>query len=216
VAITELEKEKWTPEVGLDINDPIADNYRIVQTNDALSLVMCSSPSYSGWLAKQVSPLVVAARKIRFQYTLMIDDATVECGQVAETDSKITDSEGYTYDLSAQWEMVKAAPGWMFQIDNADWTWTDTGIVIPAAAPYEQLEIEIESALDYEQKVSAVKAVCVNSKRYEVPEGLWWIPAKQCGWAPSEIVSQMQQCNRGEPGGYTLRFWRIGYALEDW
>jgi hypothetical protein len=212
--ILELEHEQWTAEVGPDINEPAAENYRIAQANDGLSLVMCSSKAYSGWLAKQVSPLVLESARIKFHYAMMTDDATRICAQVAETDAKITDSQGWTYDLSAQWEMVKSAEGWMFQIDDADWKWTDAGIVIPAARAYDAQEFAIHYRLDYQQKASAIVSVEVDNEGFEVPESLWWIPARQAGWAPSQIVTQLQQCNRGEPGGYTLRFSNIGYLLE--
>lgn len=212
--ISKLELERWTAEVGPTINDPAAENFQIVQMGDALSLVMCSSIPYSGWLAKQVSPLIFPARRIRFHYSMMIDDATIMCAQVAETDAKITDPQGWTYDLSAQWEMRKSAPGWMFQIDDADWTWTDTGIVIPPAMPYEAQEYEIEYELDYEQRASAIVAVRAGFERHEVEESLWWIPARQVGWKAGEIVTQLQQCNDSRPGGYTLRFSQISYTLE--
>lgn len=207
--IFNLELERWTAEVGPDINDPPADNYRIVQTPEAMSLVMCSSLPYSGWLAKQVSPLIFPAARIRFRYQMMIDDATLECAQVAETDAKITDCEGWTYDLSAQWNI---ADDWMFQVDHEGWAWTDTGLRIEAPEAYDPQDYIIEYRLDYAQKRSSIVGVKVEGDRYDLAE--LWVPARQVGWGPEEIVTQLQQCNNAHPGGYTLRFSNVGYVLE--
>jgi hypothetical protein len=219
IALLNLENERWTAEVGLDINNPIADQYSIVQTNGALSLVMCNTVAYGGWLAKQVSPLLAQSNRIRFMYTMMIDDCTLACAQVAETDSKITDRDRWTYDGSAQWEMQKAKPGWMFQrdkyVENPDgswkWTWDDTEVIIPPPAPYECVNYIIEHELDYEAKRYRMASVEVDRVCYELPE--LWIPAKQVGWEPSQIVTQLQQCNNSQPGGYTLRFPSVAYTL---
>lgn len=211
--LSDLQNTFWEPKTGLDINDPIAENYKIAQQNNALSLVMCSSVPYSGWLAKHVEPMYYEAQSMRFRYSLMIDDATLFCAQVAETDTKNTDSEGYTYDLSAQWNI---ANDWMFQVDNADWRWMDTGIQIPPLEPYSIYEIEIEHRLDFKGKRSAIPAVWVDTQRYEVPNGPLWIPAKQTGWEPKQIVFQLQQCINSQVtgGGYTLRFSGIEYELD--
>jgi hypothetical protein len=214
VALVELEDAEWSAEVGLDINDPIATDYRIVQVNGAISLVMCNSIPYAGWLAKQVSPLIYPAERIDFCYSMMTDDATLACAQVAETDAKITDKDGWTYDLSAQWEMSKVAPDWMFQIDHEGWSWTDSGIMVPAATPYVERDHVIEYAIDYVNHKSAVLGESIDGERCAVPENLHWISARQEGWQPETIVTQLQQCNNGQPGGYTLRFTKVGYVLE--
>jgi hypothetical protein len=209
IRLINLEREKWTEEIGPTINEPAAENYGIVQTEGAISLVMCSSLPYSGWLAKQVSDLPFRATKIRFDYSMMVDDATKVCAQVAETDAKITDDEGFTYDLSAQWETAKVAPEWMFQVDNEEWTWTDTGIVVPASVSYESRAYSIEYLLDYESKRSAIAAVSVDGERFETE--CRYISARQEGWQKSSIVTQLQQCNNSQAGGYTLRFAGVGY-----
>jgi hypothetical protein len=205
LALIDLENETWTAEVGPTINDPVAENYKIVQQGDAISLVMCSSLPYSGWLAKQVAKWPCMASKIIFRYTMMIDDATLTCAQVAETDAKFTDSDGYTYDGSAQWNIAK---GWMFQIGNP---WTDTGVTIEPFKPYVPQQVTIEYDIDYTGKAISIVAVTTHGERHILDSKP--IPAVKEGWAPSEIVTQLQQCNTGSPGGYTLRFTKIGYAF---
>ena len=109
--------------------------------------------------------------------------------------------------------MVKAAPGWMFQVDNAQWTWTDTGVVVPAASPYRPRQYVIDSVLDYERRQSAIVAVTVDEERRDLSV-VEYVPARQEGWAPMEIVTQLQQCVGGGAGGYTLRFANVGYDFS--
>lgn len=209
LSIGNLELKEWTDVVGLDINDPPADNYGIVQTSDSLNLIMCSSKPYSGWLAKHVESLPVFASSITFHYRMMIDEC-IACAQVVETDTKLTDDEGWTYDLSAQWNV---ANDWMFQVDNEHWTWEDSGVRIESPLPYHPADFKIEYLLDYNDKNSSIPAVWAFGSRYPLPHPPW-IPAKHVGWANDEIVTQLQQCNNAQPGGYTLRFAEIGYVLS--
>lgn len=205
-----LERSDWYPIVGDNINNPIASNYQIVKNNNSLSMIMYGTEAYSGWLAKHVEPLLYQVDDVLFKYTLMIDECTVVNGQVVETDSKITDNEQWTYDLSAQWNITN---DWMFQVDDDNWQWVDTGVRLPKPNTYEQQKIAIEYKLDYANKQSIILAFWNNGERYALPNP-YWIQARQIGWKASEIVTQLQQCNNHAPGGYTLWFRDIGYELN--
>jgi hypothetical protein len=159
-----------------------------------------------------VSDLPGEAAKIVFNYRMMTDSATRGCAQVAETDAKITDSEGWTYDLSAQWEMQKNAPDWTFQVDDESWSWTDSGIIVPPPRPYQPREYSIDYRLDYANKQSAIAGVTVNGQVRRIPSPRY-IPARQEGWEKKQIVSQLQQCNNYRGGGYVLRFTDVGYTF---
>jgi hypothetical protein len=206
-----LEHEQWEAKTGPDINEPTADGYAIVPTPAGLCLLMTSFKPYSGWLAKNVAPLIYEAPYIQFRHRLMIDDATLAVAQVIETDAKITDCRGWTYDLSAQWNI---AQGWIFQVDDENWTWRDTNVVIDPLEPLEPTAISINYRLNYETHRSAITSVAVSGcgEPYLL-DPVIWIPARQVGWAPGEIVTQLQQCNNAQPGGYGLRFSEIGYEL---
>jgi hypothetical protein len=209
VALINLEDETWSAEVGPAINDPAPTSYHFVQTPAGICLLMNSDVPYGGWLAKQVSPLVFPATVIDFYYTLMIDDATPYIAQIIETDAKITDKDGWTYDLSAQWNLNK---DWLFQVDNNDWTWRDTNVQIDALEPLAPTQIVIHFALDYAARTSAILGVTVEGDYFPIDH--YEISARQEGWAPNEIVTQLQQCNNAQPGGYELRFNDVGYVLE--
>lgn len=211
LSITGLEKKRWEPVVGPSINPVDADGYSIVHTVGGLYLSMNSFQPYGGWLAKHVERLLFPATRARFYFTLMTDEATVTAAQVIEFDTKITDGDGITYDLSAQ---INIANNWMFQIDNENWTWTDTGINLSPMQAYEPLDFMVEYRIDYGKKNSSVIAVTMDEEQYEVPSELWHISGRNEGWAPSEIVTQLQQCNGANPGGYALLFDEIGYVLD--
>lgn len=201
----------WTEEFGITINSKTATGRALVRLPSGLRM-FCSGDAYAGWLAKHVLPLVYPFPRITLSYVLMVDDATAQCAQVVETDSKITDAAGYTYDLSAQWNL---AEGWMFQVDDGAGHWVDTGIQIAPLAAYTELTVEIDYELDYVNRVSAIAAVVVNSKEYPAPATLGKIPAKAVGWGPSKIVTQLQQCINGQPGAYSIEFADINYDLSE-
>lgn len=217
IALINLEDEFWEPKVGLDINDPIADAYSIVKTPAGLVLIMNCFKAYGGWLAKNISKLLFPSQRITMFYTLMIDDATPVAAQVIETDAKITDEDGWTYDLSAQFNLAK---GWMFEIDKFnpekdDWDWVETGIHVAPLRPLTPTLVKIAYELNYEgKKSSSILSVTVGDLIYDVDPKFHNVPARQVGWAPKEIVTQLQQCNNHMPGGYGLRFDEIGYAFQ--
>jgi hypothetical protein len=140
----------------------------------------------------------------------MIDDATPVIAQVIETDAKITDCMGWTYDLSAQFNIAR---DWLFQVDDEQWTWMDTNVTIPPLEPLQPAQVLIEYELDYAAHKSAILAIEVDDRCYRLDPVLW-IPARQIGWDKSEIVTQLQQVNNAFPGGYGLRFSKIGYRLH--
>jgi hypothetical protein len=199
----------WSREWSPDINDVKPDGYNFVQTPNGIRLYCAGSP-YAGWLAKFVSTLIYPFPKISFIYQLVIDDATTKQAQIIETDSKITDASGWTYDFSAQWNIQE---GWMFQVDNTNWTWTDTGIKIPPTVN-EPLPVKIDYLLDYTNHTSSIAAVTAGGTTYNVPSSLQGIPAKQVGWLPSSIVVQLQQCNNHLAGAHSQGFRQINYAMS--
>lgn len=214
--LTDLESDAWEPIVGPTINPKDADAYQALNTPNGLVLTMLCSSDYGGWLAKHVAPLLVEAQTIVFGYSMMIDDAGAVVGHVAETDSKITDRNGITYDLSAQWVNSLDDDYWKFEVDNENWTWAPTDIRTQFE-PGIEYEIKIEYQIDYAHQRSAIIAVTVDAVTMDKERfvcGTPSIPGRPEGWAPSEIVTQLQQCNNSRPGGYSLRFDKISYALS--
>jgi hypothetical protein len=201
----------WTKQWSKDINEIKPEGYEFVQLPDGIRLY-CAGPAYAGWLARHVDTLLFPFPKISFGYRLLIDDATQQQAEVVETDSKITDAAGWTYDLSAQWNITKK---WLFQVDNKDWTWADTPFTIAAPQADTYLPVQIDYALDYEKHTSSIVSVIAGNALFrDMPSDLQNIPARQVEWQPSTIVMQMQQCNNYRRGAHSQKFQKITYSME--
>lgn len=200
-----LDQTVWTDEWDASINPRKASSYGHLQTPDGLILQMRSDVPYGGWLCKNVQPLPVKAQNITLAYTLMIDEATPLCAQVIETDAKITDDAGWLYDGSFQFNI---AQNWALQIGAS---WKDTGQKCDPLTPYSPIRVAIAYKLDYVAHSITVVSASDGAKTY--PIGVT-APAKQSGWARSQIVTQLQQCSNDKPGGYTVRIGNIRYNLS--
>lgn len=200
----------WTKQWSKDINPVEPNGYDFIQVPDGIRLY-CDGAKYAGWLAKYVSPLLYPFSKISFNYQLIIDDATPQQAQVVETDSKITDAAGWTYDFSAQWNI---AEGWMFQIVDANGKWIDTGIKLAVPPqPNVAMPFRIDYALDYTNHLSSVIGVMAGNTFAGLPSSFGKIAAKQIGWKAMQIVSQLQQCNNGLPGAHSWKASQAGYSM---
>ena len=201
--LTNLENALWTDEWSTSINPVQATAYGHVATPEGLVLQMCSNVPYGGWLCKQVSPLYKQSQQITLAYTLAIDSATPLCAQVVETDMKLTDAEGWTYDGSLQFNIAER---WMIHTGDP---WKDTGIRIPLT-PNKNTIVEIAYHLDYALKTLTYESITVDLESVGLNITL---PAHKMGWAPNQIVTQIQQCNNNAKGGYSLRFPNIEYRM---
>lgn len=200
--ISQLELGSWTPVTGPTINPITANGFAAVNLPDGLSLYCCG-PAYSGWLAHRIDPLVSEFANVQFSYAVTPDEATNVCAQVIEADFKITDSAGWTYDGSGQWNI---AEGWEYQVGNP---WVDTGVKVnPFSGP---TAVIVRAIIDYAAHTLTFKSVSANAQTSKLSAV---IPAQQIGWQPSTIVTQLQQCINGNPGAYGLKFAGIGYELS--
>lgn len=200
----------WETAIGSDINPVAPTGYAFVQLSDGIRLYECGA-AYAGWLAKHVDPLLYSFPKISLSYWLMIDDATEQQAQIIETDAKITSADGWTYDFSAQWNIQE---GWMFQVVKEDGSWVDTGIKVTPPSPNAWWPVQIDYAIDYANHRSSVLGVTAGGTHYDVPENLQKISAKQLGWQPSSILTQLQQCNNALAGAHSEKFGQISYGME--
>lgn len=194
-SLTNLEAGVWTPEWSTDINPVQPSLFEIQQFAGGLQ-IFCAGQAYAGALAKGVNPLPMQLPKLTFDYTVTIDPS-IDMAQVIETDTKITDAAGWTYDGSLQFNI---AEGWMVQVNNP---WVDTGAKLPLAI--EPNAVSVAYLLDFTAHTIVVESI--NGKPLNQPP----IPAKQMGWAPSEIVTQLQLCTGAKDGCYDLQFSAISY-----
>jgi hypothetical protein len=193
------ETDPWTYEWDESINPTPPTIYDIQPVSDGL-YISCSGPEYAGALAKHVgklpdqTPTIVSMTRFRF-------DTSIAYGQVIEIDRKITDAEGWTYDGSTQWNFAK---GQAFEVDCP---WVTVDGVVGKFAPDVWNDMEVEQLLDYQQHTLTMRSVTVNGQKWDVG---YVIPAKQAGWAKSEIVTQLQLCTASKGGSYAVRFAGVG------
>lgn len=207
-SISNLELLPWTAHVGPTINPVPPTAYTAINLPDSLALY-CIGPAYGGWLANCAQPLLAPFQNIVWHYSVTIDKATLQCAQVIETDFKITDSAGWTYDGSGQWNI---AEGWMFQINNP---WVDTGIKLQTPpTPGVPMDVWIRATLDYGKHTITMQSVTAQGAKTAIPAAVATIPAKQMGWGINTILPQLQQCTNGKPGAYSLEFKNVGFDLS--
>lgn len=192
-SLTNLEAGVWTPEWSTDINPVQPSLFQIQQFAGSLQIFCAGSP-YAGALAKGVNPLPMQLPKLTFNYAVTIDPS-FDMAQVIETDTKITDAAGWTYDGSLQFNI---AEGWMVQVGDP---WVDTGVKLPLRIGANSVSIEYD--LDF---TAHTIAISMQGEQVSKPS-----PAKQMGWTPSEIVTQLQLCTGAKGGCYDLQFSAISY-----
>jgi hypothetical protein len=202
--LSNLETANWTREWDTSINPNKSDLYDIVPTPAGLKIYN-AGVKFSGQLAKNVSAYTSRPAQITFNYVLTIDEWTERYGQVVETDSPFTDSDGWTYPNDFQFNI---ASGWMTQTGNP---WFDTGWKAPvprAGIPY---PVSIVRAIDYAKHTTDLVSVMAGGEKGTI--NVKPINGSQRGWGRSEMVTQLQLCtNSSAYGAYSVLFSGIGYS----
>lgn len=191
--ITNQENDQWIPQEGPTINPVPPTFFDFSQLKDGLEIV-CGGPKYAGALVKNVAPLLYPTPTMKATYQIWFSTSLLQNAQVIEIDRKITDSAGWTYDGSFQFNI---ASGWMTQVNDP---WVNTG-VLKQLQPFMWNPVEVDYQFDYVNHTIRVN-------------GLAAIPARQIGWTPSEIVTQIQLCTGANGGFYTCKFAQIGISGE--
>jgi hypothetical protein len=196
-SIKNLEFGAWTPEWNPSINPTPPKSFEIEPVPSGLRIAVAGI-KYAGALAKNVAVFPYRSSKISFSFRFKFDES-MDYGQVSETDPKITDADGWTYDLSFQ---LNKSKGWMAQINNP---WVDTGIKVPGVQDVWN-PMKIDWGMDYVAHTSTLLAL--NG----MPANLPPIPAKQIGWDRNQIITQLQLCTAGQEGEYEITYADLGYT----
>jgi hypothetical protein len=196
-SISGLEFGTWGKAQGPSINPvaPTAFQCELVPSGLRVSV---EGPAYAGALVNNAAELPYQSQHISFKFKFKFDEAVVY-GQVSETDMKLTDANGWTYDGSFQLDRSR---GWMAQVNNP---WVDTGFKVPVVQD-QWNQMQIDYLLDY--AAHTITIVAVNGTAITQPP----IPAKQVGWDKRKIVTQLQLCTSGQEGEYAITYSAIGYT----
>lgn len=201
---------QWSAQWDPSINPVPPAAFVINQYAGAGLELFCAGPPYAGALAKLVSPLVWPSPRLELSYLLQFDESAVACGQVVETDCKLTDAAGWTYDGSFQFNIAAGnAVGWLVQVGNP---WQDTA-VRAALQPGQPNPVTVSYQLDYVAHSLRVLGVMIGQGAMQVI-ALPAVPARQLGWQPSQVVTQLQLCTGKRGGAYRVRFGEVGYAAK--
>lgn len=196
-SLTNLEAGVWTPEWSTDINPKKPDLFQIQQFAGGLQ-IFCAGTEYAGALAKNVSPLIAQLPKLTFNYVVTIGPS-IDWGQIIETDPLVTDAAGWTSDNAATQFLIEK--GWLVQIGDG---WPTNTVAVPLVQGPNHVSIDF--LYDYVNHTS--QHLSINGIPLNVPP----MPAKQMGWTPSEIVTQLQLCTGAKGGCYDLQFSNISYS----
>lgn len=191
---TDLEASLWTSESGPSINPAPPEDFQVQYTGKELQLFLRGAAGvYGGALAKGVQKLPTQSKKMQLSLEVFFCQDLLEFGQVLEMDTKVTDCEGWTYPGDFQ----LLVPSWQPQIGNPWFNYGEPKTLF--AGIWNRIKVAYE--LDYKNHTIRIN----NSDP---------LPAKQEGWAPAEIVSQLQLCSNGQEDYHTVYYNNIAIEGE--
>lgn len=194
-SITNQENDPWSPAFGPTIN-PTNPTYFNGQPTPNGLLVVCAGPKFAGALMKNSAPLWRQSTQFRAFCTIQFDQTALSNGQVFEIDRKFTDAAGYTYDGSFQ---INLAEGGKAQYSNP---WKDFGGAAQITlTPNTPITLEVDYTLDYNAHTIVVTFNGVSTPAMN---------ASKSGWAPNEIITQLQLCTNAQGGFYSCLYKNIG------
>jgi hypothetical protein len=188
-----IEKGVWTVEWSPSINPVKPDYFDHALNPDGSREVFCVGKAFAGALIKNTATLLYPCTNICMSFGVKFGQSLVKAGRVIETDMKITDADGWTYDGSFQFNISE---DWMTQTFNP---WVDTGTKQPLVAE-KWNPVVINYKLDYVNRTIAINDGAAR-------------PASKVGWTPKQIVSQLQLCTNG--GFYSVTFSSLMYTGHD-
>lgn len=200
----------WTTASGPSINPVAPAAFNVEQWNGGLTTVIAGLP-YSGALAKCPLPLPPGVSNFTLSYQIRPDMDAEEFSQIHETDLILVDAAGSWYNGSCQ---KNNAEGGMWQVVNAAGSWVDTGFKPGLFAPMQWTPVSVVYKVNWGVGISMV-SITDNGTTFQIPSTLQNLPLKTgMGWAPNEIVIQVQECLNGSAGAYTRDMTAINIAMS--
>jgi hypothetical protein len=209
IALLNLESDAWSVVTGPTINpiSPIAQS--VITTSDELRLYTIGE-AYAGWLAKHVAPLLTPSALITFSYLINPDSSATFNAQALETDTRLTDASGWTYNGSCQ---LNLAEGGMWQVPNpTTGEWFDIGVRTGPLPANTWTPVTITYSLDYSARLISIVNIQVSGTTHPIPVPQK-LPAKLLGWTASQVVTQLQPCLNSRGGAFSVGFKGIQYQF---
>jgi hypothetical protein len=146
---------------------------------------MCKGPSLSFTFPAGVTTLI--ARK---RFTLDAN-SLVNC-QALEIGFKAVDSKARTYNWDIQCDYSESATDMQIEVVTAAGAWSASIGSMPKFAANVEHELNQYLSLNTTTGVSSVNAIEIDGNLFLTPASLLNLPALSLGWAPNEIVDEVQ------------------------
>lgn len=187
---TQLETTPVTVVTGPSINPIPPTIYTPVAASDGIHTYI-GGPAMSGALWKLSRPLLANKGLLNYSFSLLLDAALIQQARALEFDCRVTDANGWTYPLDAQFNL---ATGW-FQVATGV---AANKIVWQNAVQMDLITgepfINLTYSFDTVKHICSVLGVSMVGGLIPTPSALQNQPAVQIGWGKSEIVLQKQMC----------------------
>jgi hypothetical protein len=180
--------------------------------NAAVLSVTGVNGKYCDWLAGISLPLPTNTGNVEMHLVFALDANTLTNTQAIETDTKITDANKITYNGSLQFDYSQSPTLMFVQIDKAGGGWVNTGISLPKWTPNVTHTEDVYYSFNSTAKTYSVLQVVLDGVVYPTPASLHNLPGTNAGWAPSEILPQLQQDTNTKGGTWTWIVYEQTYS----
>lgn len=177
----------WKVVNALDVNNPLAEGYRLVPTSSGLRSYITGDP-YSGACGSLTQRVQEGYFHPSLSLEVMPDECVETNAQVNEFDLRIQVGE-WNYNFSGQLNLAKQG---MWQLVDSSEAWVDTEFVPGplVAGMWNVLRLDYEFNLA-DQTFSTLQ-VQVNHETWTVPDSYHHVPASRKDWDDMTATIQVQ------------------------
>lgn len=177
----------WKVVNQLDVNDPMADGYGLVQTPEGLRSYIVGKP-YAGACGSLTRRVIDGFYHPSLSFEILPDECVATNAQANEFDVRIQLGE-WNYNLSGQLNLARQG---MWQLVNASEAWVDTDFFPGNFPSHEWTPVRLEYALDIAARTFATTLVEIGDAVWEVPESYRHVPAGKKNWESGTATVQVQ------------------------
>lgn len=170
-----------------DINDPLADGYALIQTDNGLRSYITGKP-YSGACGSLTRRVMDGFYRPFLAFSVLPDECVATNAQACEFDLRIQLGE-WNFNFSGQLNLAK---GGMWQLVDSSEAWVDTQIVPGPFSEDLWTQVRLYYEMDVAAHTFATTMVTVGMDSWEVPENLRNISASKKNWESGTATIQVQ------------------------
>lgn len=193
---TSLEQHPATVVVGPSINPVAPSVYTGQLCADGLHTFLVGA-AYAGALWKIVRATLPNSGKVALTFDWLPDATIFENAQACEFDTRVTDADGYTYELDLQLNLATSR----LQV-ALNGSWTDAGSLPDLETiAHLPISVEIQYFFDVVEKKGSILSISFGGAPPQLISSAFQDQsAKQLGWEPNQVVLQKQLDLKGAGG----------------